>query len=117
MKRLATPCVLFLVLAGVGGCSGNSADSLMKQQIALTNQMADILEDEATDEATAEATMAKLKPRQEELKKKMDALPEEEKKKVMEQNKEAFKKANERFINAFFKKVEEKELLEKKKAK
>ena len=114
MKRFAPLCVLFLLLVGVSGCAKNSADSLMKQQIALTNEMADVLESDAPESA-----MAPLKTRQEELKKKTDALKlsEEEKKKVMEQNKEPFEKANKRFIEAFFKKVEEKERLEKDKAK
>ena len=118
MKRFAPLCVLFLLLVGVSGCAKNSADSLVKQQIALSNEMADVLESDAPESAM-ESAMAPLKTRQEELKKKTDALKlsEEEKKKVMEQNKEPFEKANKRFIEAFFKKVEEKERLEKDKAK
>jgi hypothetical protein len=116
MKRFVPLCVLFMLLVGIGGCAKNSADSLMKQQIALSNEMADILESDAPESAM-ESSMAPLKTRQEELKKKIDALSEEEKQKVMEQNKEAFEKAKERFIEAYFKKVEEKERLEKLKAK
>ena len=118
MKRFAPFCVLFMLLVGVSGCASNNADSLMKQQIVLMNEMSDLLESDASESAI-ESAMAPLKTRQEELKKKTDALKlsEAEKKKIEEQNKAAFKKANERFLEAYFKKVEEKELLEKKKAK
>ena len=112
MKRFAGLCVLLVLLAGVGGCAKNSADSLLKQEIALKNEMSDVLESDAPESA-----MAPLKTRQEELKKKIDALSEEEKKKAVEQNKVAFEKANTRFLEAFFKRLDKEGLLDKDKGK
>ena len=102
MKRLTALCIILVALAGISGCASNSADGLMKQQIALMNEQADAIEKNAP-----ESTMTAIKAKSEDLNKKMTALKisDEEKKKVMEQNKDGLEKATKRLLEATMKKL------------
>jgi hypothetical protein len=102
MNRFAPLGVLLVALAGISGCANNSPDGLIKQQIALVNEQSDAIEKNAP-----ESTLAAIKVKQDDLKKKLEALKlsAEEKKKVMEQNKEAITKATQRLIAVSMKKL------------
>jgi len=100
MKRLVlVTCGLVLVTC-VGGC-GSSADSLMKEQIKLMNEMADAVESGA-DQSKIDAIGKKMKENEEKfngLK-----LSEEEKKKLVEKYNDDIAKAVTRMMGAMFKK-------------
>ena len=102
MKRFAALCVLLVLLVGISGCANNSPDGLMKQQIALMNEQADAMENNAP-----ESKMTDIKTRQEANTKKLEALKlsDEEKKKVIEQNKDGIMKATQRLMAASVKKM------------
>ena len=112
MKRFATLCVLLVALVGISGCANNSPDGLIKQQTALQNNIADLLESNAPESA-----MAPLRARHEELKKKIDALPAEERTKALDQNKDAHWKANVRVRDALLKRMGKEGVLDKDKKK
>jgi hypothetical protein len=99
MKRLiVTVCGLVLVV-GVNGC-GSSSDSLMKDQIALMNELADALEHGA-DASKIEALTKKSTENGEKLK--ALNLSEAEMNKLGEKYKDELAKATTRLANAMMK--------------
>jgi hypothetical protein len=82
MKKLMAMAAAFTVLGLVGGCGGESAESLIKQQIQATNDMADAL-GSAKDFNDPKVKAAKEK---------LDKLAESWKKLPKEQQEEAVKK-------------------------
>jgi hypothetical protein len=83
------------------GC-GASADSLMKDQIKLMNELADAMESNA-----AESKLADIKKRMDENSKKLDGLKlsEEDKKRLLEKHKDEFAKATGRLMQAAVKQM------------
>src|SRR5262249_25519644 len=98
MKKAVLGCA-FVFLVGVSGC-GSSADSLLKDQIKLMNDVADAME------KGDEAKVKDLQKRMEELKKKLDELKlsDEEVKKAWEKHKDEFAAAKGRVFQAGMKK-------------
>jgi hypothetical protein len=87
---------VFVLLCGLSGC-GSSADSLMKDQINLMNEMADAIE-----KGEPEAKLQTLKQRGEEIEKKMKAMniSDAEKKRLEEKYKDDLTKALGRLLKA-----------------
>jgi len=97
-KILGAACGL-IVLAGINGC-GSSNDSLAKNHIQLTNELADALE-----KGLDPAKLQEIQRRATESSKKIEALPEAERKALEEKYKDELQKANARVIAAMTKNV------------
>jgi hypothetical protein len=99
MKKAVAWAGMFVLVFSVSGC-GSDADSLMKQQIQLMNDMADAIE--KGDESKAKELESKAK----ELEEKMKALnlSDEDKKKLAEKYKADLEKAMGRLMGAALKK-------------
>jgi hypothetical protein len=82
MKKLVVTAAAFAVLVLVGGCGSENAESLIKQQIQVTNDMADALD------KTNDVNDPKVKA----AKEKLDKLAEAWKKQPKEKQDEAVKK-------------------------
>jgi hypothetical protein len=95
VKKLIVSASVLILLCGVSGC-GSNADSLVKDQIRLTNELADALEKK--DEAKIKDLTQKL----EDTGKKLDALnlSHDEKKKLAERYKDDLQKAGMRMAKA-----------------
>jgi len=99
MKKFLSLTCAFALLVGVSGC-GSKADSLIKEQIKLMNDLADAIEKD--DEAKAKDIQEKIK----ENGKKLDdlKLSDDEKKKLEEKYKGDVEKAMKRVMEAAMKK-------------
>lgn len=88
MKRLTLACC-FAAVVMMSGC-GSSADSILKKQIVLMNDMADAIENDASKEE-----IDKLKERGDALDKKLKALnlSAEEQRKLRERHEEEMNEA------------------------
>ena len=106
MKPLLVSCQLLFAagLLTLTGCSDNSADGLMKQQIAEMNKMADAMENDATAEATADA----IKERMEAIGKQLEELKltPEQQQALAEKYKPELEKAAKRIQAAMMKAME-----------
>ncbi len=74
MKKCMVLAGAFLVLGVLGGCGSGSADSIVKEQIKTTNELADLMGDLKGNEAKIKAANQKLK----ELKEAFEKRPKEE---------------------------------------
>ncbi|HMF12349.1 MAG TPA: hypothetical protein VKE94_08585 [Gemmataceae bacterium] len=101
MNRLIVVACGLLLILGVSGC-GSNADSLMKEQIKLMNELADALEGGA-DQAKIEAINTKMKENGEKLE--ALKLSEADKKKLAEKYKDDMTKVGARLASAMFKKL------------
>jgi hypothetical protein len=98
-KALILGSMLVLVL-GLAGC-GSSPDSLVKEQIAGINDLADAIE-----KGEPESKLTDIKKRMEDTSKKLEALKmsDDEKKKLIEKHKDELLKATERMVKAMMSK-------------
>jgi acyl-CoA reductase-like NAD-dependent aldehyde dehydrogenase len=87
-----------LVLAGCG----QSADSMVKEQIDTMNELADAIESDS-----AEADIEAIKDRMEALAKKIKEIPEEERKELLEKYKKELAAAGEKLARAMVGKMGE----------
>lgn len=97
-KILGAACGL-IVLAGINGC-GSSNDSLAKNHIQLTNELADALE-----KGVDAAKLQEIQNRAKESTRKIEALPEADRKALEEKYKDELQKANARVMAAMTKNV------------
>lgn len=95
-KRLVLGSLL-LLLCSSSGCSSNSADSLMTEEIKNLNELAEALETKAP-----EAKVNELQSKLRDTNKKIEALKlsEDEKKKLVERHRDEMAKASMRFAKA-----------------
>lgn len=100
MKMALVRTGMFLLLLGLVGCGGSSPDSLVKEQIAGMNEMADALE-----KNEPESKLTDIKNRLEATGKKMEALKlsDDEKKKLLEKHKDELMNATSRMFQAMMK--------------
>ena len=91
-------CGLLLV-AGSSGC-GSTSDTLAKDQIKLTNEIA-----EALEKGVDAAKLEEIRKRATENSKKIEALPADERKALEEKYKDELLKANTRVMAAITKNV------------
>jgi biopolymer transport protein ExbB/TolQ len=99
MKKLFGAVCVLIVLAGINGC-GSANDSLAKNHIQVTNELADALEKGADA-----AKLQEIQNRAKESTKKIEALPEAERKALEEKYKDELQKANSRVMAAMTKNV------------
>jgi hypothetical protein len=97
-KIFGAACGL-IVLASINGC-GSTNDSLAKDHIRLTNELADGLE-----KGVDPAKLQEIQRRATESSKKIEALPAAEKKELEEKYKDELQKANARLMAAMTKNV------------
>ena len=102
MKRLASAACVLILLSKLTGCGsgGSSADSLMKEQIKLMNELAEAMESGA-DQSKVEALNKKLNETAEKFK--ALKLSEDDTKKLAEKYKDDLGKAVMRLMAASFK--------------
>jgi hypothetical protein len=99
MKKLFGAACGLIVVVGINGC-GSANDSLAKDHIRLTNELADALE------KGADATkLQEIQNRAKESTKKIEALPEAERKALEEKYKDELQKANARVMAAMTKNI------------
>jgi acyl-CoA reductase-like NAD-dependent aldehyde dehydrogenase len=99
MKRLIGAVCAAIVFGGIRGC-GSASDTLAKDHIQLTNELADALE-----KGLDAAKLQEIQRRAIESSKKIEALPEAEKNRLVEKYKDELEKANARVIAAMTKNV------------
>jgi len=99
MKKLLAAVCGLIFLAGISGC-GSANDSLAKNHIQLTNELADALE-----KGVDSAKLQEIQNRAKESTKKIEALPEADRKVLEEKYKDELQKANARVIAAMTKNV------------
>jgi acyl-CoA reductase-like NAD-dependent aldehyde dehydrogenase len=99
MKKLIGAACGLIVIAGISGC-GSAADTLAKDQIRLTNEIA-----EAIEKGVDAAKLEEIRKRATENSKKIEALPAEQRKELEEKYKDELQKANARLMAAMTKNV------------
>jgi hypothetical protein len=99
MKQLFGAACVLIVLAGISGC-GSANDSLAKDHIKLTNELADALE-----KGVDAAKLQEIQQRAITSSKKIEALPEADRKALEEKYKDELQKANARVMAAMTKNV------------
>jgi hypothetical protein len=99
MKKFFGAACGLILLAGISGC-GSAGDSLAKDHIQITNELADALEKGADA-----AKLQEIQNRAKESTRKIEALPEAERKALEEKYKDELQKANARVMAAMTKNV------------
>jgi hypothetical protein len=99
MNKLLGAVCGFIVLAGISGC-GSANDSLAKDHIKLTNELADALE-----KGLDAAKLQEIQQRAIASSKKIEALPQAERTALEEKYKDELQKANARVMAAMTKNV------------
>jgi len=99
MKQLLGAACGLIVIAGISGC-GSRGDSLAKDQIRLTNEIA-----EAIEKGVDAAKLEEIRKRATENSKRIEALPADERKELEEKYKDELQKANARLLAAMTKNV------------
>jgi acyl-CoA reductase-like NAD-dependent aldehyde dehydrogenase len=99
MKKILGAACGLIVFAGVSGCDSNG-DKLAKDQIKLTNEIA-----EAIEKGVDSAKLEEIRRRATENSKKIEALPADERKELEEKYKDELQKANARLLAAMTKNV------------
>lgn len=101
MKNTVRLGMLLVLCVGLVGC-GNSADSLVKQQIDVINDMA-----EAVENGASQSEMEEIQERGEAINKKIQDLnlSQEEKEKLLERHKDEYSKATSRLAAAMMSKM------------
>lgn len=103
MRHLAAAALFSLVIVGLPGCGGGRAESAIQEQIALMNEMADVMESDAS-EAEMKAKMEDIEKRQEALTKELEEIKvsEAEEKRLKEKYEPQMKEAMSRVMKAGF---------------
>ena len=99
MKKLVGATCGLIVLAGINGC-GSAGDSLAKDHIQITNELADALE-----KGVDAAKLQEIQNRAKESTRKIEALPEADRRALEEKYKDELLKANARVMAAMTKNV------------
>jgi hypothetical protein len=99
MKKFYGAACGLIVLAGISGC-GSANDSLAKNHIQITNELADALE-----KGVDATKLQEIQNRAKESTKKIEALPEADRKALEEKYKDELQKANARVMAAMTKNV------------
>ena len=103
MKRMLCGSVMLILFCGMSGCKGTTHESLAEEQMALMNEMFDVMEG-VTDAASAQAAKPKLEKistRMKELGEKAKALGQpsaEEEQRLKKKFEPELKKMMERFF-------------------